>query len=57
MKFLNISTDGRQSSGSKQSEDFAAKVSPEQGLVSGDDSVTGLDAAKVAAVKAAQLGE
>ncbi|XP_021851072.1 uncharacterized protein [Spinacia oleracea] len=47
--------DGRQSSGSKQSEDFAAKVSPEQGLVSGDDSVTGLDAAKVAAVKAAQL--
>ncbi|XP_021744494.1 arginine/serine-rich coiled-coil protein 2-like isoform X2 [Chenopodium quinoa] len=47
--------DERQSSGSKQSEDFAAKVSPEQGLVSGDESATSVDAAKVAAIKAAQL--
>ncbi|XP_021745702.1 arginine/serine-rich coiled-coil protein 2-like isoform X2 [Chenopodium quinoa] len=47
--------DERQSSGSKQSEDFAAKVSPEQGIVSGDESATSVDAAKVAAIKAAQL--
>ncbi|XP_021757012.1 uncharacterized protein LOC110722082 isoform X2 [Chenopodium quinoa] len=47
--------DERQSSGSKQSEDFAAKVSPEQGLVSGDQFATSEDAAKVAAIKAAQL--
>lgn len=47
--------DERQSSGSKQSEDRAAKLSPEQGRVSGDDSVTSVDVAKVAAIKAAQL--
>ncbi|KAL2895855.1 hypothetical protein RDABS01_000853 [Bienertia sinuspersici] len=41
--------------GSEQAEDCVTKVSPEQGPVSGADSVSSVDAAKVAAMKAAQL--
>lgn len=47
--------DERQVSGFKKGEDFASELSPEQGPVSGADSGTCVDAAKIAAIRAAQL--
>lgn len=51
-----IAPDERQVSGFKKGEDFASELSPEQGPVSGADSGTCVDAAKIAAIRAAQLG-